>query len=190
MGIRHGIKDLLSDLGVDVDDQHFKGTPERVEKMFKNEFCVGYKMKLEDIMKTDFVVDSYDQMVLCRGIDFVSLCMHHLLPFYGTVAIGYIPGKVDNSDKRKIVGLSKLGRLVDMYSKRLQIQEEMTGQIAGALQSCLSPEGCGVVVKAKHFCMCGRGVKKVNSEMVTVSLKGTFLEAAVKQEFLKVSGLF
>jgi GTP cyclohydrolase I len=115
-------------------------------------------------------------MIICDNIDFYSTCEHHLLPFYGKCHIGYIPHK-------KIIGLSKMPRLVEIFSRRLQVQERLTEQIADSLMNFLDPLGVGVIMKAKHFCMMSRGVQKQNSSMITSSIRGIFQELHIKQEF-------
>ena len=120
-------------------------------------------------------------MIAVKEIEFYSMCEHHILPFFGKVKIAYIPGKGKNC---RIVGLSKLARLVEIYSRRLQVQERLTEQIANAIQTYLKPRGVAVTIEAKHFCMIARGVNKQNAVMVTSTLKGEFLkDAKVRQEF-------
>ena len=118
-------------------------------------------------------------MVVLKDIEFYSTCEHHMLPFYGIAHIGYLP-------KDKVVGLSKLARLVDCFSKRLQIQENLTEQIAGAIQTNLNPLGCGVIIQAEHFCMKCRGIKKQKPKMITCALRGNFFIDSVKSEFHKL----
>jgi len=130
---------------------------------------------------TQFQADQYDEMVLLRDIEFYSTCEHHMLPFHGKAHIGYLPNE-------KIVGLSKLARLLDIYARRLQVQERMTYQIATELQRVLRPKGVAVMIEAKHQCMCCRGVRKQEGEMVTSCMMGAFKEnLATRSEFLALA---
>ena len=186
--IARTIETLLDELskkhGFDVEDPNFTTTDKRVAKAYE-ELLSGYKMDAADILKTAFPSDDYDQMVICKDIDFYSICSHHMLPFFGRVAVGYIPSK-----EGSVVGLSKLARITEMYARRFQIQERMTQQIANALQEHLKPRGVGVVVyDTKHLCMLMRGVKQHTSTMDTSCLLGEFREdAAVRQEFFSMIG--
>ena len=130
-------------------------------------------------MTAQFNSENYDEMVVLKNIEFFSTCEHHMLPFYGKAHVAYIPNG-------SIVGISKLARLVEVFSRRLQIQERLTTQIADSLMDIIMPIGCGVVIEAKHFCMVSRGVNKQNSIMETSTLRGIFKEPDVKQEFLKL----
>lgn len=167
---------MLEWIGEDVNRAGLKDTPERVVKSW-GELYLGYKQSPADLFARRFEQGTtYDQMITVSDIDFFSMCEHHLMPFYGQVMIGYIPNG-------EVVGLSKLPRLVEIYCRRLQVQERMTEEIAKAIMDYVNPKGVGVVVKGKHTCMCGRGVKK-NAEMKTVALHGVFRDLAVRQEFL------
>ena len=168
------IKNLLISIGEDPDKEGLKDTPKRVVKSWETLFG-GYKQNPKDILNTTFNED-YKSMIICDNIDFYSTCEHHLLPFYGKCHIGYIPHK-------KIIGLSKMPRLVEVFSRRLQVQERLTEQIANSLMKFLDPLGVGVIIQAKHFCMMSRGVQKQNSSMITSSVRGIFQELHVKQEF-------
>jgi len=137
----------------------------------------GYKQDPDNILKARFDHEGYDQMIINRNIEFYSTCEHHILPFYGVAHIAYIP-------KNKLVGLSKMARLVECYARRLQIQERLTQQIANAMESALEPKGVAVMVKAAHTCMSCRGVRKQQSDMVTTCLRGNFSFHAVRDEFL------
>jgi GTP cyclohydrolase I len=138
----------------------------------------GYAERAEDVLVTQFQAAQYDEMVLLRNIEFFSTCEHHMLPFSGKAHVAYLPNE-------KIVGLSKLARLTDMYARRLQIQERLTYQIATELQRVLKPKGVAVMIEAKHHCMCSRGVRKRQGEMVTSCLLGAFKEnLASRTEFL------
>jgi len=152
-------------------------TPKRVVKSWETIFG-GYKQDPKNILKTQFVAD-YDEMVVLKDIEFYSTCEHHMLPFFGKAHIAYLP-------EGKVVGISKLARLVEIYARRLQIQERLTTQISEAIMQNLKPLGCGVVVEAKHFCMVCRGVEKQNSVMMTSSLVGNFRDRLVRQEFFKL----
>ena len=148
----------------DINKEGLKDTPNRVARAYTKELFSGYKMNPETILSRVFN-EKCNEMVILKDIDFVSFCSHHMLPFKGKVHIGYIPNG-------KVVGLSKLARLVDCYAKRLQIQEGMTEQIAEALMKYLKPLGCGVIVEGRHMCMTIRGIKKENAVMVTSALRG------------------
>ena len=130
-------------------------------------------------MTAQFNSENYDEMVVLKNIEFFSTCEHHMLPFFGKAHVAYIPNG-------SIVGISKLARLVEVFARRLQIQERLTTQIADSLMDIIMPVGCGVVMEAKHFCMVSRGVNKQNSIMETSTLRGVFKEPDVKQEFLKL----
>lgn len=153
-------------------------TPLRAAKAFKD-LTEGYNMKSSDFINNAiFDTDGADELVLVKDIEYYSLCEHHILPFWGMIHVGYIPDK-------KIIGLSKIPRIVDMFSKRLQIQERLTQQIANELQTLIEPLGVGVVVEGKHMCMSMRGVRKQNSVMKTNSLLGVFkTEPDARAEFL------
>lgn len=137
----------------------------------------GYALDPASLLTTDFDADGYDEMIVCRNVRFFSTCEHHLLPFSGMAHVGYVP-------RKRVVGLSKMARLVECVSRRLQIQERMTSEIAKAMQTTLDPLGVGVVVQAQHLCMACRGVMKPEADMVTCSLTGVFREAAVRAEFM------
>jgi GTP cyclohydrolase IA len=168
-----GIRALLQHLGQDTERSGIVKTPERVVKAFV-EMTSGYNDDPATILSTTFDQEGeeYDGLILLRDIPFVSLCEHHLLPFTGTVAVGYIP----NHRTKQVVGLSKLARLAGCYAKRLQLQEQMTMQIGTALMKHLNPEGAMVVVKANHSCMSCRGVGK-QAEMVTKYVYGSIDQA-------------
>jgi GTP cyclohydrolase IA len=153
-------------------------TPKRVVKSW-NELYKGYNQKAEDIL-TVFSSDGYDQIVLLKDIEVYSMCEHHMLPFIGKAHVAYIPDK-------KIVGISKLARLVDIYARRLQIQERIGQQVTDDLMRLLNPRGAACIIEAQHLCMLMRGVNKQNSVMVTSSLKGVFLtDFSAKEELLKL----
>lgn len=172
---------ILQFIGEDPNRPGLLETPKRVVKSW-GELFSGYKKTPEEVLGKVFDSDC-DEMVICRDIEFYSTCEHHMIPFFGTVSIGYIP-------RGKVVGLSKLARLVEIYSRRLQIQEQFTQQIASAIMKYV-PEalGAGVVVRAKHMCMCGRGVSKQGSSMVTSAMLGAFRQdATARSEFLRLIG--
>ena len=170
---------LLAWVGEDPTRDGLLDTPKRVCKALR-EMTSGYDANIAEILSTSFDVQ-YDSMVVVRDVPFASMCEHHMLPFTGTATVGYIPTE-------RIVGLSKLARLVDAYANRLQVQERMTNQIADALLTHVQPLGCGVVVRGNHSCMCNRGIKKTG-EMVTSTLHGAMrTDPIVRQEFLALAG--
>uniref|UniRef100_A0A6M3KSK2 GTP cyclohydrolase I n=1 Tax=viral metagenome TaxID=1070528 RepID=A0A6M3KSK2_9ZZZZ len=173
---RDAVRDLMVALGCDMSDPSLRDTPKRVAAMWVHELLVGYTAEVQKILDVTFDSDS-DGMVACTHIAFSSCCEHHMLPFIGLAHVAYIPAG------GRVVGLSKLARVVDAFSRRLQIQERMTRQIADAIWGFLKPQGVGVVVEAVHQCMVCRGVGKSGSSMVTSELLGDFREAAVRQEF-------
>lgn len=170
------VRTLLLYIGEDPDREGLKDTPRRVvaalEEMTQPEFDDP-----AEILKVQFDGDGYNEMIVCKCVDFVSLCEHHLMPFVGSATLAYIP-------RRRVVGLSKLGRIVDFYARRLQIQERMTNQIADALMKHLKPQGAGVYLEAHHSCMACRGARKQHSTMATTALRGCFHQLKVKSEFL------
>jgi GTP cyclohydrolase IA len=174
---KNAVRTILQFLGEDADREGLQETPNRVIRSWERLYG-GYIQTPAEILKTQFSeIEQYDQMVTLRDIEFYSMCEHHMLPFFGKVHIAYIP-------RESVVGISKLARLVEVFARRLQIQERLTQQISDAINSCLSPQGVGVVIEAQHFCMVARGVEKQNSKMVTSALKGIFLENPIKSEFL------
>lgn len=171
-------KELIKELGEDVDREGLQKTPQRIAKSYEKIFG-GYEKDPKDLI-TVFDGESYDEMIICKSIDFYSTCEHHLQPFFGTVAIGYIPNN-------KIIGISKLPRVVEIFSRRMQNQERLTMQIANSLNELLRPKGVGVVVKARHLCMMARGVEKQNTTMITSSCTGLFKNnAKTRAEFLRL----
>ena len=160
------IEQVLKELGEDAQREGLAKTPERVEKALRY-LTSGYDQSVSDILNGALFVEDYDEMVIVKDIDFASVCEHHLLPFVGKCHVAYMP-------KRKIIGLSKIPRLVDMFSKRLQVQERLTTQIANALNEALEPNGVAVVMEAIHLCMMVRGVEKQNSKAVTSAMLGGF----------------
>jgi len=161
------IKTILQAVGEDTTREGLLDTPKRVVKSW-TELYKGYNQKAEDIL-TVFSSDGYDQIVLLKDIEVYSMCEHHMLPFIGKAHVAYIPNE-------KIVGISKLARLVDIYARRLQIQERIGQQVTDDLMRLLKPKGAACIIEAQHLCMLMRGVNKQNSVMVTSSLKGVFLQ--------------
>ncbi len=167
-------------LGDDPSREGLKNTPNRVVKSW-DEIFLGYRMSLDDIFSSpdkSFPAEGYDQMVVLRDVDFVSTCEHHLLPFTGVAHLGYLPSK-----SGRLIGLSKMARLVDMFSRRLQMQERITEEVANALDRVTRADGVGVRLVATHSCMTCRGVKKSRSTMITTALRGSFHIDGVKAEF-------
>jgi GTP cyclohydrolase I len=174
---RELLREILRRIGDDPDREGLLQTPDRIVRSWKEIFA-GYAERAEDVLVTQFQAEQYDEMVLLRNIEFFSTCEHHMLPFSGKAHVAYLPNE-------KIVGLSKLARLTDMYARRLQVQERLTYQIAAELQRVLKPKGVAVMIEAKHQCMCSRGVRKREGEMVTSCLLGAFKEnLASRTEFL------
>lgn len=172
------IKDLLTHFGEDPEREGLKKTPKRVLAAYKHLFS-GYDKKIGDVL-TVFDDENYDEMIVVKNIEFYSVCEHHMLPFFGKANIGYIPNG-------KIIGLSKLPRIVEIFSRRLQNQERLTSQIAEGLEELLHPKGVAVVLEAKHLCMMARGVEKQNSEVTTSSLKGLFKKNSItRSEFMNL----
>ncbi len=173
------VKSLLMELGEDVDREGLKKTPERVARSLIY-LTRGYRQNVKAVVNGAYFTSGTNHMVILKGIELYSMCEHHMLPFYGSCAIGYI-------SKGKVLGVSKLARIVDMYARRLQIQERLTEQIAGEIMSEAKAEGVGVVIRAKHLCMMMRGVEKQNSEMVTSAVLGSFrADERVRAEFLSL----
>jgi GTP cyclohydrolase I len=173
------VREMLVALGEDPDRQGLQRTPERVAKSLRF-LTQGYAQRAESEIGSALFHETHNNMVLVRDIEFYSLCEHHMLPFFGKAHVAYIPDG-------KIVGLSKMARVVDVYARRLQVQERMTDQIAGAIEAELSPLGVGVVVDAAHLCMMMRGVQKQGSSTITSALRGAFLDDhRTREEFLRL----
>jgi GTP cyclohydrolase I len=173
------IEQLLKELGEDAHREGLERTPERVEKALRY-LTSGYDMDRHEVLNDALFVEEYDEMVVVKDIDFFSLCEHHLLPFMGKCHVAYMP-------RRKIVGLSKIPRLVEMYSRRLQVQERLTTQIASTLDEVLQPRGVAVVMEAVHMCMIMRGVEKQNSKAVTSAMLGAFRDRPeTRAEFMEL----
>ena len=173
------IRQLLVELGEDPDREGLKNTPRRVEKAMTF-LTSGYQADVDAIINDALFTVDYNEMVIVKDIDFYSLCEHHLLPFFGKCHVAYIP-------KGKVVGLSKIPRLVDVFSRRLQLQERMTNQIAETLRDKVQPMGVAVVCEGTHLCMSMRGVEKQNSFAVTSAMHGIFRDnARTRMEFLEL----
>jgi GTP cyclohydrolase IA len=173
------VKQLLAGLGEDPSREGLEKTPERVEKALRF-LTQGYEQDPQTLLNNALFTVPYDEMVLVKDIDVFSLCEHHMLPFYGKAHVAYLP-------QGKVVGLSKIPRLVDMFSRRLQVQERLTVQIAEAINEKVKPRGVGVVVEAVHFCMMMRGVQKQNSVAITSCMLGAFREQQqTREEFLSL----
>lgn len=169
---------FLQYIGEDQNRDGLRETPSRVVKSW-DELYKGYFMNPIDLMKTFDNVENYDEMIVLRDIDFYSTCEHHLLPFFGRIHIAYLP-------TNKVIGVSKLARVVECYSRRLQIQERLTQQVANAIEDNLQPLGVGVFCEAQHLCMMARGVEKQSSKMCTTALLGKFRDQVVRQEFFSM----
>ena len=173
------VRQLLVELGEDPGREGLKQTPQRVAKSLAY-LTRGYRQSLKKVVNGAYFTSGTNHMVILKDIELYSLCEHHMLPFFGKCAIGYI-------SKGKVLGVSKLARIVDMFARRLQIQERMTEEIANAIMAETKAEGVGVVIRAKHLCMMMRGVAKQNSEMVTSAVLGSFRsDERVRQEFLSL----
>jgi GTP cyclohydrolase I len=173
------MKEIIVRLGEDPQREGLLRTPERVKKAF--EFLTkGYHEDPEAMLKNALFTVTYDEMVIVKDVEMFSLCEHHMLPFFGKVHVAYIPNG-------KVIGLSKIPRLIEMFSRRLQIQERLTTQIAETIQKIIQPQGVGVVIEARHLCMMMRGVEKQHSAAVTSSMLGCFRdEQETRQEFLSL----
>jgi GTP cyclohydrolase I len=171
------VRQILLKIGEDPERDGLKDTPERVSQALRF-LTSGYRQDVEKVLNNALFEVKYDEMVIVSDIDFFSLCEHHLLPFFGKVHIAYLPDK-------KVIGISKMVRLVEMFSRRLQVQERLTTQIADTISQKISPLGVGVVIEAQHMCMLMRGVEKQNSRAITSSMLGTFrTRHETRMEFL------
>jgi GTP cyclohydrolase IA len=173
------MRKVIALLGEDTDREGLRKTPERFEKAMKF-LTSGYHQNLENVLNGATFSVHYDEMVVVKDIEFFSLCEHHLLPFFGKAHVAYLPSK-------RVLGLSKIARLVNMYARRLQIQERMTSQIADAISEKISPEGVGVIIEARHLCMQMRGVEKQHGQAVTSAMLGSFRHnKQTRDEFLSL----
>ncbi len=173
------VRTILEAIGEDPDRPGLRRTPERVETAMRW-LTRGYGMTVEDAVGRGVFEEPHESMIIVRDIELYSLCEHHLLPFFGRAHVAYVPNG-------RIVGLSKLPRLVEIFARRLQVQERLTDQIADALMDVVEPQGVGVVIEAAHLCMMMRGVEKQNSKTVTSAVRGTFREdQKTRDEFLRL----
>jgi len=178
-GIADLVRQMIAQLGEDPTREGLRRTPERFEKALRY-LTSGYRQDPDKILNGAMFSVCYDEMVVVKDIEVYSLCEHHLLPFFGKCHVAYIPNK-------KVVGLSKIARLVNMYARRLQIQERLTSQIAETIEERLSPQGVGVIIEARHLCMVMRGVEKQNSTAMTSAMLGVFREnKQTRDEFLSL----
>jgi GTP cyclohydrolase IA len=174
------VREIISALGEDPDREGLLKTPERVEKSLRF-LTQGYWMTVEEVVGDAVFEETHQSMIMVRDIELYSLCEHHLLPFFGRAHVAYIPNG-------KILGLSKVARIVDVFARRLQVQERLTDEIADAIMDVLNPTGVGVVITAAHFCMMMRGVEKQNSRAVTSALRGIFRDdSKTRDEFLRLA---
>ena len=179
MDFQKNIRDIIVELGEDPEREGLIKTPERVERSLRF-LTRGYHQNLDEVVNGALFEAESDDMVIVRNIEFFSMCEHHMLPFFGKCHVGYIPNK-------KIIGVSKIARIVDMFARRLQVQERLTKDISHALMDILDAEGVGVVMDAQHLCMQMRGVEKQNSVMTTSSMLGSFRrELATRNEFTRL----
>jgi len=175
------IREVLAKLGEDPDREGLRDTPARVAEAFRS-LTAGYFMDVDQVVNGAIFEEEYDEMVICKGIEVYSLCEHHMLPFYGQAHIAYVPDG-------RILGLSKMARVMDVFARRLQLQERLTHQVAEALNDILSPKGVAVVIEAKHLCMLMRGVEKQNSVATTSCMLGVFKSRhETRMEFLNLIG--
>jgi len=171
------VREILAKLGEDPDRDGLLRTPQRVEEALKF-LTSGYRMDIQKVVNGALYEVKYDEMVVVKNIEFFSLCEHHLLPFYGKMHVAYLP-------KAKVVGLSKIPRIVDVFARRLQIQERLTQQVAQTIQEMIDPVGVGVICEARHFCMMMRGVEKQHSGAMTSAMLGIFRDRKkTRDEFL------
>ena len=173
------IRKILEHIGEDPTREGLVDTPERVAKAYET-ITAGYGMDPTDVINEAIFEEDANHMIIVRNIEIYSLCEHHMLPFFGHCHIGYIPNG-------KVLGLSKLARIAEMFARRLQVQERLTNQIATTLMDALAPDGVGVIIEAKHLCMMMRGVEKQGSHMVTSAMLGSFHDStATRNEFLQL----
>lgn len=175
--IEHHVKEILRLVGEDVEREGLLETPARVTRMYEEIFA-GYEVDPREVLGVTFD-EQHEELVIVKDIVYYSQCEHHMAPFFGKAHIGYIPSG-------KIAGLSKLARLVEAVTRRLQVQERITTQIADIMQEVLKPQGVMVVVEGEHLCMCARGVKKPGSKTVTSAVRGVFSDSALRSEFLSL----
>ncbi len=176
--MKEKIKEIIEQLGEDPNRDGLRDTPQRVESALRF-LTGGYRLNEAEVLNNALFDVEYNEMVIVSDIDFFSLCEHHMLPFFGKCHVAYLPD-------RKVIGLSKIARLVEMFSRRLQVQERLTTQIADTINRTISPLGVGVVIEAQHMCMMMRGVEKQNSRAITSSMLGTFQKQETRMEFLEL----
>ncbi|MGB2305240.1 MAG: GTP cyclohydrolase I FolE [Flavobacteriaceae bacterium] len=176
--LKANFSEIISLLGENTEREGLVKTPERVSKAMKF-LTNGYEMDPKQILESAMFKEDYNEMVIVKDIEFYSLCEHHMLPFFGKAHIAYIPNN-------HIVGLSKIPRVVDVFARRLQVQERMTEQVLDCINETLNPQGVAVVIEASHLCMMMRGVQKQNSSTTTSGFRGTFKETDTRNEFLKL----
>jgi GTP cyclohydrolase IA len=173
------VQQLLSTLGEDPGREGLRETPERLARSLRF-LTSGYRMRVSDVVKHALYTVAYDEMVIVKDIEVFSMCEHHMLPFFGKCHVAYLPNK-------RVIGLSKIPRIVDMFARRLQIQERLTHQIASTIQESIRPQGVGVVIEAKHLCMMMRGVEKQHSQAITSTMLGAFrTQQQTREEFLSL----
>ena len=176
---KDSVKTILREIGEDPDREGLHKTPERVAKAF-GFMCAGYNEDPEEIINSALFESTNDEMVIIRDIEFYSMCEHHMLPFFGKALVAYTPNG-------KVVGLSKIPRIVNVFARRLQIQERLSEQIADVIMNTIKPKGVGVLITARHMCMEMRGVEKICSTTTTSSLRGCFLESQARAEFFDIA---
>lgn len=176
--LENHFRSILTAIGEDPEREGLRLTPKRAAEAFRY-FTKGYKQDVTTVLNNAIFEEDYDDMVIVKDIEFYSLCEHHLVPFFGKCHVGYLPGG-------KIVGLSKIARLVEMFSRRLQVQERLTHEIAHALEEAIQPRGVAVVMQARHLCMMMRGVEKQHSSTVTSAMQGIFHQQNTRAEFLSL----
>jgi len=176
--IKAAVRDILTAVGEDADRQGLLRTPERIAKMY-DEILVGYRTDPVKLVNDALFDVEYDEMIVVKDIEFFSMCEHHMLPFFGRAHVAYIP-------QDKVIGLSKIPRIVDMFARRLQVQERMTQEIADMVEQILQPQGVAVVVEGSHMCSMMRGVQKEHARMVTSAMRGAFKESQItRNEFME-----
>ena len=172
-------RDLLTEIGEDPERDGLQKTPERVAKAWRD-LTAGYRMNAKELLNGALFDVAYDEMVIVKDIEVFSLCEHHLLPFFGKAHVAYIP-------RKKVIGLSKVARLVDMFGRRLQVQERLTREVADAIQEAIDPAGVAVICEAQHLCMMMRGVEKQHSSTITSTMLGEFRDnPQTREEFLNL----
>ncbi len=178
--MQEGIRKLLIQLGENPERNGLRETPRRVEESLQF-LTQGYRTNIDEVIDGAIFEEDHNEMVLVKDIEVYSLCEHHLLPFVGKAHVGYIPNG-------RVIGLSKIARVVDMFARRLQLQERLTREIADALEESLKPRGVAVIIEAEHFCMMMRGVQKQNSKTITSAMRGSFLkDQRSREEFLHLA---